>query len=223
MCCPRCGGALAKWGYARERTVRALGAATVNVRPRRVRCRDCATTHILLPTALQPRCADTTEVIGTALAHKANGLGFRRIAAASAGRIDGGRWLRRATAKHLASRAYQQGAPGLIQLAPDVFTEIHYARQPVAAHADRAHRQRLSGSPPLRVRDPQWTLIGMYTRGRLLAHPAAAENRVHRDTPCSRQASPHRRTDRHRADDAVTATITPSRWRPTPPFRLHRK
>ena len=85
MCCPRCGGALAKWGYARERTVRALGAATVTVRPRRVRCRDCATTHILLPTALQPRRADTTEVIGTALAHKANGLGFRRIAARWAG------------------------------------------------------------------------------------------------------------------------------------------
>ena len=86
MCCPRCGGALAKWGYARERTVRALGAATVTVRPRRVRCRDCATTHILLPTALQPRRADT-EVIGTALAHKANGLGFRRPP--GPGRIDG--------------------------------------------------------------------------------------------------------------------------------------
>ena len=97
MCCPRCGGALAKWGYARERTVRALGAATVNVRPRRVRCRDCATTHILLPTALQPRRADTTEVIGTALAHKANGLGFRRIAARM-GRAESTvrRWLRRA-------------------------------------------------------------------------------------------------------------------------------
>ena len=81
MRCPRCGGALAKWGYARQRTVRAPGVATVTVRPRRVRCRDCATTHILLPTALQPRRADTTEVIGTALAHKANGLGFRRIAA----------------------------------------------------------------------------------------------------------------------------------------------
>ena len=81
MCCPRCGGALAKWGYARERTVCAFGAAMVTVRPRRVRCRDCATTHIVLPTALQPRRADTTEVIGTALSYKANGLGFRRIAA----------------------------------------------------------------------------------------------------------------------------------------------
>ena len=124
MCCPRCGGALAKWGYARERTIRALGAATVTVRPRRVRCRDCATTHILLPTALQPRRADTTEVIGTALAHRANGLGFRRIAARM-GRAESTvrRWLRRATDKHL-SWACQQGATRLIQLAPDAFTEI---------------------------------------------------------------------------------------------------
>ena len=93
MCSPRCGSALAKCGYARERTFRALGAATVTVRPRRVRCRDCAITHILLPTA-------TPEVIGTALAHKANGLGFRRIAARM-GRAESTvrRWLRRATDK----------------------------------------------------------------------------------------------------------------------------
>ena len=93
----------------------------MTVRPRRVRCRDCAATHILLPTALQPRRADTTEVIGTALAHKANGLGFRRIAARM-GRAESTvrRWLRRATDKHL-SWACQQGATRLIQLAPDAF------------------------------------------------------------------------------------------------------
>jgi hypothetical protein len=171
MCCPRCGGALAKWGYARERTVRALGAATVTVRPRRVRCRDCATTHILLPTALQPRRADTTEVIGTALAHKANGLGFRRVAARM-GRAESTvrRWLRRATDKHL-TWACQQGTTRLIQLAPDAFTEIRYTGNHLrhtltvliaAAYWDR----RRCG-----FEDPPWTLIGMYTRGRLLAPP----------------------------------------------------
>ena len=171
MCCPRCGGALAKWGYARERTVRAPGVATVTVRPRRVRCRDCATTHILLPTALQPRRADTTEVIGTALAHKANGLGFRRIAARM-GRAESTvrRWLRRATDKHL-TWACQQGATRLIQLAPDAFTEIRYAGNQLrhtltmliaAAYWDR----RCCG-----FEEPPWTLIGMYTRGRLLAPP----------------------------------------------------
>lgn len=171
MCCPRCGGALAKWGYARERTVRAPGVATVTVRPRRVRCRDCATTHILLPTALQPRRADTTEVIGTALAYKANGLGFRRIAARM-GRAESTvrRWLRRATDKHL-TWACQQGATRLIQLAPDAFTEIRYGGNQLwhtlttliaAAYWDR----RCCG-----FEEPPWTLIGMYTRGRLLAPP----------------------------------------------------
>src|SRR6476646_10306832 len=164
MCSPRCGSALAKCGYARERTFRALGAATVTVRPRRVRCRDCAITHILLPTA-------TPEVIGTALAHKANGLGFRRIAARM-GRAESTvrRWLRRATDKHL-TWACQQGTTRLIQLAPDAFTEIRYAGNQLrhtltvliaAAYWDR----RRCG-----FEDHPWTLIGMYTRGRLLAPP----------------------------------------------------
>ena len=171
MCCPGCGGALATWGYARERTVRALGAATVVVRPRRVRCRECATTHVLLPTAVQPRRADTTEVIGTALTHKAHGLGFRRIAARM-GRAESTvrRWLRRATDTHL-HWACQQGAARLIPPAPDAFTEICYAGNQVrdtlnvltaAAYWDR----RRCG-----FEDPPWTLIGMYTRGRLLAPP----------------------------------------------------
>jgi len=170
MCCPRCGSALAKWGYAQTHRPRA-------------RCRDgdrapaagavphCATTHILLPTALQPRRADTTEVIGTALAHKANGLGFQRIAARM-GRAESTvrRWLRRATDKHL-TWACQQGATRLIQLALDAFTEIRYAGNQLrhtltmliaAAYWDR----RRCG-----FEDPPWTLISMYTRGPLLALP----------------------------------------------------
>ena len=80
------------------------------------------------------------------------------------------RWLRRATDKHL-SWACQQGATRLIQLAPDAFTEIRYAGNQLrhtltvliaAAYWDR----RRCG-----FEDPPWTLIGMYTRGRLLAPP----------------------------------------------------
>ncbi|MDV6248028.1 hypothetical protein R1X32_09010 (plasmid) [Rhodococcus opacus] len=56
-----------------------MGKRTLTVRPQWVRCRDCST-HILLPTALQVRRACTTEVIGNALAHKAKGMRFRRIA-----------------------------------------------------------------------------------------------------------------------------------------------
>ena len=89
MRCPRCGGALADGG-TRANAPSAPRCRDVAVRPRRVRCRDCATTRILLPTALQPRRADPAEVIGTALAHKADGLGFRRITAAWARpQIDG--------------------------------------------------------------------------------------------------------------------------------------
>ena len=58
-----------------------------------------------------------------------------------------------------------------IELAPDAFTEIRYAGNQLrhtltvliaAAYWDR----RRCG-----FEDPPWTLIGMYTRGRLLAPP----------------------------------------------------
>lgn len=80
MCCPGCKGRLRPHGHGRTRSVRGMGADTVTVTPRRARCTDCATTHILLPTALTVRRADTTEVIGNALVAKAGGAGFRTIA-----------------------------------------------------------------------------------------------------------------------------------------------
>jgi transposase-like protein len=67
--------------FGRRRTIRSHGTATVTLRPRRVRCSDCESTHIVLPTAFQARHAGITEVIGQTLVHKANGLGYRRIAA----------------------------------------------------------------------------------------------------------------------------------------------
>ena len=171
MRCPGCGGTLAKWGYGRQRTVRSLGSQTVTVRPQRTRCRDVNITHIVLPTALQPRRADTTEVIGTALAHKAHGLGYRRIAVRM-GRAESTvrRWLRRASGAHL-QWLYQQGVRRLLQLAPDAFNEISYSGNQlrhaltVLAAAAFHDRQRFGFA------EPPWTLIGMYTQGRLLAPP----------------------------------------------------
>jgi len=101
MSCPRCAGRLRPHGYGRARTVRGLGEDTVSVRPRRARCADCLATQILLPSELTVRRADSTEVIGTALAAKANGAGLRTIAArlgrpASTVR----RWLRRVPDSH---------------------------------------------------------------------------------------------------------------------------
>ena len=170
--CPRCRtGQLVAWGYGRQRTVRDLDGTTVTARPRRTRCRSCSATHIVLPAALQPRHADTTAVIGTALLHKAKGLGHRRIAAIIDRPVSTvRRWLRRLPAAHL-ERIYQDGTRQLLALDPDTFTALHYTGNllhhglsilSAAAHWDR-HRYG--------THDPPWTLIGMYTRGRLLAPP----------------------------------------------------
>lgn len=170
MPCPFCDtGQLAPWGYGRRRTVRDRDGTTITVRPRRTRCRSCASTHIVLPAALQPRHADTTAAIGTALVHKAKGLGYRRIAAV----IDRPmstvrRWLRRLPPAHL-ERLYQDGTRRLLVLDPDTFTALrhtgtllHYVLSILAAAAYWDRRR-------FAFTDPPWTLIGMYTRGRLLA------------------------------------------------------
>src|SRR5664279_3019806 len=101
MPCPRRQGVLRPFGTGRTRTVRGVGAATVTVTPRRARCRDCATTQILLPTELVPRRADSAEAIGAALVAKARGAGYRTIAA-HFGRPESTvrRWLRAVREPH---------------------------------------------------------------------------------------------------------------------------
>ncbi len=79
VCCPGCGGPLARWGFAREREVRMLDGVR-SLRPRRARCGPCETTHVLLPAWSVPRRRDGAEVIGQALVLKANGAGHRTIA-----------------------------------------------------------------------------------------------------------------------------------------------
>jgi hypothetical protein len=77
--CPGCSGVLAGWGHARARSVRDSDGV-VRVRPRRARCAGCGATHVLLPVGLLLRRADTVVVIGSALAARAGGTGYRRIA-----------------------------------------------------------------------------------------------------------------------------------------------
>ena len=169
---PGCGGALIRWGYGRRRRVRSLDARTVEVRPRRARCTHCASTQILLPATLQPRLADTTEVIGTALASKAAGHGHRHIAT----ELDRSpstvrRWMRRATRNAHLERLWHHGSQALLRLDPDAFNRLPRATNPlrgaltVLVAAACAARQRLGLTEPL------WTLIGLYTQGRLLAAP----------------------------------------------------
>ena len=109
MPCPRCQGVLRPFGTGRTRTVRGVGADTVTVTPRRARCADCSATQILLPTELVVRRADSTEAIGNALAAKANGAGYRTIAARY-GRPESTvrRWLRAVREPH-AQWLYRRG------------------------------------------------------------------------------------------------------------------
>jgi transposase-like protein len=74
--CPACGGRLGPWGHARERMIRGIG----RVRPRRVKCRECAKTHVLLPEVCLRRRRDAIAAIGAALAARAMGAGHRPIA-----------------------------------------------------------------------------------------------------------------------------------------------
>jgi hypothetical protein len=97
--CAGCGGSFKRWGYARARLVREQGAARRLERPRRIRCRGCLITHVLLSGLLVPRRADTAPVILSALLAKAGGRGHRAIAAELTlppATVRG--WLRRASA-----------------------------------------------------------------------------------------------------------------------------
>jgi len=142
------------------------------VRPRRARCICCGGTQILLPASVQPRLADTTEVIGTALASKAAGQGHRRIAdelQRSPSTVR--RWLRRAMSDAHLQWLCQRGSAALIRLDPDAFNRLPRATNPlrdaltVLAAAAHAARRRLG------LTDPLWTLIGLHAQGRLLAAP----------------------------------------------------
>jgi len=81
LSCPSCWGVLAPWGFARVRSIRVLGDATVSLRPRRSKCSACACTHVLLPDLCLLRRQYAAVVIGAAIEARARRRGYRRIAA----------------------------------------------------------------------------------------------------------------------------------------------
>ena len=100
LCCPACGGRLARWGYARPRVVFGTGRKGREIRPRRSRCAGCGKTHVLLAARLLLRRADEAGVIGAALTAAGRGLGHRRIAGELGVPEDTVRgWLRRAAGR----------------------------------------------------------------------------------------------------------------------------
>lgn len=93
--CPGCAGTLTGWGWARRRVVRGPDGP-VRVCPRRARCSGCGVTHVLLPVSLLLRRADALVVIGAAVADRAAGVGYRRIAGRLGRPVETVRgWLRR--------------------------------------------------------------------------------------------------------------------------------
>lgn len=84
LVCPDCSGRLALWGRARHRLIRdGMGAdeVGVEVHPRRVRCRGCGVTHVLLDDRFALRRADSAAVIAFAIERSvALGEGVRKIA-----------------------------------------------------------------------------------------------------------------------------------------------
>jgi transposase-like protein len=174
MHCPRCPGRLRPFGHGRTRTVRGRGTATLRVTPRRARCGDCGGTQILLPTTLTVRRADSTEVIGAALAAKAGGAGFRAIAATLARPVSTVRsWLRRVPDQH-AQWLYERAVDRAVQIDRELL--VGPARYPTVL----GHALNLLAGAALRYRerlgltDPVWALIGFFARGRLLAPPVTA-------------------------------------------------
>jgi hypothetical protein len=153
-CCDGCGSSFKAWGYARERAIRERDGHQRLVRPRRVRCRGCRITHVLLPAHVLPRRTDCAPVILGALLSKADGRGHRSIAAElglPAGTVRG--WLRRATAN--APRVHAEAMRLAVHLDP-LIAPLAPASSPLAdalealGTAVAAARRRLGpelGSP----------------------------------------------------------------------------
>ena len=170
LACPGCKGQLRRWGHARARDVRDQEARTLHLRPRRTRCRSCGATHVLLLTAVLPRRADTTAVIGAALLASARGAGYRRIAA-EIGRptTTVRRWVRAVRDANHIEWLRAQGVEWialvdrqvLATLGPEP-TRLGEALTALAAAAVAVRARLTHHVPP-------WTLIGQFTGGRLVA------------------------------------------------------
>ncbi len=168
LSCPGCEVPLRRYGYGRVRTVRGPGESRLTVTPRRVRCLGCGRTHVLLPSVLQARRADSSEVIGMALAAKARGAGARRIAEAFGRPVSTVKaWLRAADAGH-ADRLYLHGVTAVGRIDTELL--VVPANQPTLL----AHALNLLAGAALALReqfglsDPPWTLIAYLAGGRLL-------------------------------------------------------
>jgi hypothetical protein len=167
--CPKCGGVLARWSFARSRFVRSESGPLL-VRPRRGRCGSCAKTQVLLPDVLLCRRADTAAVVGRALSAAAGGAGHRRAAMLVCRPVSTVRgWLRRFrsvapwVAAHFRMWAYRLD-PNLGSIAP--------AGSVVADAVEAIGVAARAASLRLGVR-PAWSWASVLTVGRLLCNTSS--------------------------------------------------
>lgn len=172
--CPGCAAALRPWGWTTPRRVRDRDGQIRLVRLRRVRCRACAVSHVLLPAAWLPRRLDEVDLIGAALLGAACGAGHRPLAGRlnrPEGTVRG--WLRAARARagwlhaELASVGAQLPDHRLGTAVPPP-TPLGQAVE-AAGRVASAYQRHLG--PGLL---PAWQLLSQLTDGRLLAGAAAA-------------------------------------------------
>lgn len=177
LVCP-CGGVLAPWGHARERSVRGVG----QLRPRRTRCGICAVTHVLLAVSCLVRRADGVDVIGAALRLKATGAGHRPIAATLARPASTVRgWL----------RAFAGNAEVVRAMFMALLAQLDPMTGPLPTHHTRlADAVEVSGACAAAARRrlgvvgavSPWQLAAAVTDGRLLA-PALSTRWINTSWP----------------------------------------
>jgi transposase-like protein len=168
VACPGCGTALWPWSYARVRTVRQLDGSGLRLRPRRARCRGCGRTQVLLPGSVLPRRADATAVIGAALAARVRGLGSTAIAALVRRPVSTvRRWLARARGEHL-SWLRRRGVGYAVDLDPQVMVEEGYQPGELGQALSALVAAAIAWRRRFGTAVEMWTLIGVFTAGRLL-------------------------------------------------------
>lgn len=171
VACPHCSAPLRAHGHARIRTVRSLGQELLNVRPRRARCARCGRTQVLLPASLALRRADTVEVIGTALAAKAAGNGYRTIAAGMGRPVSTvRRWFRRVPENH-AHWLHKQAVKHAFSLNPEILADLKQWPSLLGRSLNILAGAALAFNRLARAELPPWTVIGYFTRGNLLSPP----------------------------------------------------